>query len=306
MASSLRTAYVEPSPTTTARRGRSPTALELAEPVAVTLVRRGYRHRRGRARVPRGRRDARPVRVRRRWRRSCETPARGRRGRAADHRPRRLRRRRGLLDRDPGLGAARAGRRVRLAASPTGWRRLRAQRRRASSELAAARHRAADHRRLRDRLGRRGRRAARAAGIEVIVTDHHEPPERAARLPDPAPGRLAAIRSASSARTGGRPQARLRAARRGRSRRRGAATPTSTWSRWRRSPTWSRWSARTAAWCARGSAALARRAAPGTAGADGGRAARARARSTRATSASASRRGSTPPGASTAPTPGSS
>ena len=75
---------------------------------------------------------------------------------------------------------------------------------------------------------------AEAAGIEVIVTDHHQPGERAARLPDPPPaGQRLSVRRA--VRDRGRLQARRRrcaAARR--------PTPTSTSSRSRPSPTWSR------------------------------------------------------------------
>ena len=56
--------------------------------------------------------------------------------------------------------------------------------------------------------------AAKAAGIEVIVTDHHEPPDRAARLPDPPPRRLG-LSVQRALRRGRRPQARDRAPRAG-------------------------------------------------------------------------------------------
>ena len=79
-------------------------------------------------------------------------------------------------------------------------RRLRADRgeRRAARR---ARHRAADHRRLRDRLGRRGRGGAGGGDRG----DRHRPPRarrRASRLPDPPPGRLGLPVRASSAPTG--------------------------------------------------------------------------------------------------------
>ena len=100
--------------------------------------------------------------------------------------------------------------------------------------------------------------AARAAGIQVVVTDHHLPGDR---LPDcpivhpivsdyPFEGLCAAgvahkLAIALCDCSGTAERSRRSAA---------AATPatgTSTWSPWRRSPTWSRWSARTAAWSAR-------------------------------------------------------
>ena len=80
-------------------------------------------------------------------------------------------------------------------------------------------------------------------------SDRHRPPPArrgAAAVPDPAPGSLRlSVRVA--VRDGGRLEAGLRAARRGR-RSRDGRRQTSTWWRWRRSPTWSRWSARTGRW----------------------------------------------------------
>ena len=112
---------------------------------------------------------------------------------------------------------------------------------------------AAAHRRLRDHRGRRRCALARELGIEMIVTDHHQAGERAARLPDPAPGTRAATRSSRSA--GPRwPGSWLRVAG-GRlaDSRGGPGDPsepyaTSIWWRWRRWPTWCRWSARTGRW----------------------------------------------------------
>ena len=116
---------------------------------------------------------------------------------AADHRPRRLRRRRGLRDHDPGRRPARAGGRVRLADPRPPRRRLRAQRRQRRA-AGRARHLAADHRRLRDHRGRGGR-AGPLAGDGGHR--HRPPPARrgAARLPDPAPDPRAATRSPSCA-----------------------------------------------------------------------------------------------------------
>ncbi len=168
------------------------------------------------------------------------------------------------------------------------------------------RHPAARHGRLRDHGGRRGRGGARGLGLDVVVTDHHAPARRraAARRTDRPPGRrpLPVPRPLRRRR---RPQARRRAARRrgprsgaGRRRprprrdrhRRGLRAPA------RREP----------APRARGPARPARN---GEAGAAGARCAWPRStppRSTPARSPSASRRGSTPPGASTAPTRASS
>ena len=98
---------------------------------------------------------------------------------------------------------------------------------------------AADHRRLRDHRGRRGRRRARGRARR----GRHRPPcaarrRPAARLPDRASGRLSATRSTASAGRGSRTSWRRRWARAPRTR-------TSSWSRSRRSPTSCRWAART-------------------------------------------------------------
>ena len=104
------------------------------------------------------------------------------RGRAADHRPRRLRRRRRLLDRDPG--------RARCASSAPSCDWLIPDRLDdgyglgagdASSELRRARHRAAGHGRLRDHLGRRGRRARARPGSRSSSPTTTSP---ASELPD--------------------------------------------------------------------------------------------------------------------------
>ena len=80
---------------------------------------------------------------------------------------------------------------------------------------------------------------------------------------------------------------------------------TSTWSPWRRSRMWCRWSGRTGRWCGGGW-----RRCGGRSGRGCGRCSRRRNASrrswTRATSPFAWRRGSMPPGGSTGPTPGSS
>ena len=94
----------------------------------------------------------------------------------ADHGPRRLRRRRRLLDGDPRARAARARRRRRLVPAQPHRGRLRAQRRDGRA-AGRARHAAAAHRRLRDHRGRRGRAGARRrAGRR-----RHRPPQPARR-----------------------------------------------------------------------------------------------------------------------------
>ncbi len=103
--------------------------------------------------------------------------------------------------------------------------------------------------------------AARAAGVDVVVTDHHSPARRrpAARRADRAPGgrripvpgavRRRASRTCSRARCSRAPGWTPT-----------TPTPTSISSRSRPSPTACRWSARTAGWCARGCARSLRRA----------------------------------------------
>ena len=103
--------------------------------------------------------------------------------RPADRRPRRLRRRRRVRDRDPGPRAALARRRRRLVPAQPDRRRLRPVGRGNLQRLAERGTAPAGHRRLRDHRGRRGRAAARAAGLELVVTDHHAPRADGA-LPD--------------------------------------------------------------------------------------------------------------------------
>ena len=116
-------------------------------------------------------------------------------------------------------------------------------------------------------------RALRRSGIEVLVTDHHQPPP-AGELPEctilhpvvsayPFEGLCAAgvaqklataLRSAGGERrvetVGGS---------------RGRPIRTSTWSPWRRSPTLSPWSARTGGWCGRACGGSAASRGPGCA-----------------------------------------
>ena len=109
----------------------------------------------------------------------CEQILSVARGTGPDHHPRRLRRRRGHLDRDPRLDPPLARRRVRLVHPRPALRRLRAddvERRGA----AAPRHRARHHRRLRDRLrrgGRRrpGRRASRSSSPTITCPGERLP-----------------------------------------------------------------------------------------------------------------------------------
>ena len=267
--------------------------LDLAEPVAVALVRRGFR----------------TVEAAREFLAADESHdpsefdgigdavaairgaiAAGR----ADHRPRRLRRRRRHLDHDPGLGAARGRRGLRLADPGAGRGRLRAD----DGDRRSARragHRPADHRRLRDHLCSRGRRRplARDRG------GRHRPPparRRAARLPDRAPGGLG-LSVPGPVRRGGRPQAGSGApggrARGARPRPRGARDGRRHGPADRREPLARPPRAR--------AGAASRPSRP--AGADGGRERRPRAPRRDRRLAFACRRGSTRPGASTAPTP---
>ena len=230
--------------------------LGLAEPVAVTLVRRGHRTVEDARAFLEAADDHDPF-LFEAMAEVCERIRGGRRRRAADHRPRRLRRRRRLLDRDRRsaplreLGADCDW----LIPGPPGGR-LRADR---GDGRAArgARDLAADHDRLRDRLGRGGRGGAGRGDRG----DRHRPSPAgrdAARVPDPAPGDLAAIRSPSCARPGS-PTSWPSALRAGRRR----PSATSTWSRWRRSPTWSRCAARTGRLVRRGLAVARRARRPG-------------------------------------------
>ena len=284
---------------------RTPTSalidgLELAEPVAITLVRRGSSHGRGGAGLPRRRGATTTVRVRR-DRDVVEPDPGGDRRRSADHRPRRLRRRRHV-------GRPRSwSRALREPGAECDW--LIPGRSADGYGLSAA-----TVERLAERgtellitvdCGispcRRGRARARP-GIEAIVTDHHQPGDElpdcpivhpgSRRLPVRRPlrrrrGLQARRRSRSPAATGER-RARPRPRRAGDGRRHGPAA--------RREPALVR----------RGLAELRRARRARDAGADGGGRGRARARSTRATSASGSRRGSTRPVASIGPTPASS
>ncbi len=93
-------------------------------------------------------------------------------------------------------------------------------------------------------------RLARELGMEVVVTDHHQP---GAELPD-CPilhPELSGYPFGSLCGTAVAWKLRLRAARGGRCRS-GRRRATSTWWRWRRSPTWCRWSARTGRWSGAG------------------------------------------------------
>ena len=95
--------------------------------------------------------------------------------------------------------------------------------------------------------------------METIVTDHHQAGRGAARVPDPAPGARAAIRSPSLCGTAVAWKlacalgARAAAARIEPDR----ARTSISW-RWRRLPTWCRWSERTGRWCKRGLAEMRR------------------------------------------------
>ena len=176
---------------------------------------------------------------------------RGARARRADHRSRRLRRRRRHRDDDRRRGAARAWSRVRLADPRPHRRRLRPQR--GDGPIARrARHRDDHHGRLRDHERRRGRPARRssASGSSSPTTTSPRggcPTARssirawaAIRVPISAgprsPTSWSALCSASS-----------------------GPSATSTWSRWRQSPTWCRCTGENRSLVRRG-LALARRA----------------------------------------------
>ena len=236
---------------------------------------------------------------------ACALVAPPRCGAAADHRPRRLRRRRGQLDRDPRRRAC-----ARSAPTSTGFC------------PAAPRTATACRPRRSQRLAQRGTRllitadcaitavdevaAARAAGLDVVVTDHHSPRADGA-LPDapivhPA---VCGYPCAGPVRRRRRVQARGRAARRGRPRSRGRRRrprPRRAGHRRRLRPA----ARREPPPRPRGPARARRDRAPGAARADARRDARTPRGSTPAPSASAWRRASTPPAAWSAPTPASS
>ena len=187
---------------------------------------------------------------------------RARAARQPHRRPRRLRRRRRLLD-----GARWCARLRDSAATVTprlpsrhgGWLRPLGRTVRAA---ARAGRRAAGHGRLRHRR----RRGGRAGAQPRHGRDRDRPPpprRRAAGLPDRAPGARAAIRAPSSVRDRRRLQALPGALRGGGTRRRTSSRPSSTSSRSRRSPTSCRWWARTARSPRRGCASLAGTGRPG-------------------------------------------
>ena len=195
------------------------------------------------------------------------------------------------------VGSLRAlGARLRLVHPRPPRRRLRAH---GAGRRAPARagHRAADHHRLRHHLRRRGRRGA-GAGMEVIVTDHHQPGEGLPDCPVIHP-EVSGYPCADLCATGVAYKLSAGAARRRRRRR-----PGSGGARDRRRPG----PAARREPHARAARARARTAGPAArpAGPDGRGRRSSPSASTRATSRSAWRRGSTPRGASTAPTPGSS
>ena len=153
--------------------------------------------------------------------------------------PRRLRRRRRLLDGDARPGAARASGPTRVCELPSRFDEGYGLSAAGGRAPGGRGHRPARHRRLRrSRRSTRSRARARS-GMEVVVTDHHRPGER---LPDctvvhPGARRLPVRRPV---RRGRRLQARRGARGRGGLRPRATSRRTSTWSRSPRSATWSR------------------------------------------------------------------
>ena len=181
---------------------------------------------------------------------------RPRRAPLADHRARRLRRGRHLLDRDPRARAAHARRGRGLVPAEPDRRRLRA---RARDRRAAGRARdeAADHGRLRGDRGRGGRGRARArAWTSWSPTITPRARTACCRTRRSCTRASTATRARTCARRASRTSSRRRCWRaRGRTRR--SPTRTWTWSRWPRSPTSCRCRARTAGSCAQGLRALA-------------------------------------------------
>ena len=174
---------VEVSPYAFADTARLTAELSCSHVLAQVLVRRGLRRAGRSARVPRRRRDA-PALGLAGAGQDRVAGARARRPRVADHRPRRLRRRRRVLDGDPRAGAAHARRGRRLVPAEPDRRRLRpgARHRRAARR---ARHEPADHGRLRGDRGRGGR-----------ARPHARPGRRGHRPPLAARRRPAARRAA--------------------------------------------------------------------------------------------------------------
>ena len=170
--------------------------LELAEPVAVTLVRRGYRTVDAARRFLEARESHEPAEFRG-MEEVCELILEVARGGGRITDPRRLRRRRGLLDRDPRLDAPLPRSDMRLADPRPARGRLRADdvERRAA---AAPRHGAGDHGGLRNRLRRGG---GRGSGGRDPGRGHRPPPPGRAppRLPGDPPDRLRATPSRVSA-----------------------------------------------------------------------------------------------------------
>ena len=220
--------------------------LGVSHVLAQVLVRRGMGAPDA-APVPRGGRLASARRV---WRaaRCGRADPRSRRPRLADHRPRRLRRRRRVLHGRARARAAHARRPGRLVSAAPHRRRLRpgGGDRRAPG---GPRHEPAGDGRLRDHRGRRGRRTRAPRAWTSWWTDHHSPRADGALpgAPDRPPGgrRLPVPRPL---RHRGGVQARSGAARRRRAAIRARPTRTSTSSRSRRWPTSSRSPARTARW----------------------------------------------------------
>ena len=177
----------------------------------------------------------------------------------ADRRARRLRRRRRVRDRDHGPRAAQPRRRRRLVPARAASTTATAWRRRPCERLAAARHRRSSITVDCGITAVEEVAAARAAGLDVVVTDHHAPRADGV-LPDcpivhPAALRLPVPDAVRDRRW------RYKLAERAR---RAAPPPTtSSWWRWPPSPTSSRCGTRTAGWCAQGLAALAATAKPG-------------------------------------------